>query len=99
MNKLKHTPGPWFLTTNTLETASDVAASIYGPLKNGGAPFICDVSKSAGEEAALYNARLMAAAPDLLNACIAALEAMKVHKIGDWTTGDLLIKAINKATE
>ena len=64
MSETKFTPGPWLLSTNPIET-NDHAASIYGPYLNGGAPFICDVSRSPGSEQALGNAKLIAAAPDM----------------------------------
>lgn len=103
MNKLKHTPGPWVLTTNPLECQNDdVAGSVYGPYKNGGSPFICDVSKSSGEDTALFNAQLIAAAPDLLEVAIAAYIRLRLpvaykpdaeaELLGN------LIKAIKKAT-
>ncbi len=51
----------------------------------------------ASEEAACSNARLIAAAPDLLEASKAALEYMRLHKYADQAWADDLEWAIAKA--
>ena len=72
MSELKHTKGPWQLSTVIFEMrATDSAGSIYGPpSKEGGACLIADVSRSPGDEEATANSYLIAAAPDLLSALI-----------------------------
>lgn len=96
----KHTPGRWQLTTVPFELRNtDSAAAIYGPLsKEGGACFIADISRSPGDEEATANAKLIAAAPELL-------EALK-EAVGDVMFEDLpfrikekMLAAIKKATE
>ena len=73
------TPGPWTLTDGVILAPDGLF--IYGP------------HRSAEELAA--NARLIAAAPDLLIACQAALND-RMYK--DWPSiADLLIGAIAKA--
>jgi hypothetical protein len=68
--KTTHTEGPWQLTTVPFELMNnDNAASIYGPVsKQGGACLIADISRSAGDEEAIANAKLIAVAPELLKA-------------------------------
>jgi hypothetical protein len=65
-----YTKGPWQLTTVPFEIRNtDSAAAIYGPMsKDGGACLIADISRSAGDEEAEANAKLIAAAPELLEA-------------------------------
>ena len=64
-----HTPGPWQLTTNPIEVnTTDSIASIYGPTSiEGGACLIADVSRSPGDEVALKNAKLLAAAEEMFD--------------------------------
>lgn len=101
MTAKKHTPGPWRL---------DNANSIYGPGDDPEVTMLAAVRFQGGDNAkGTANARLMAAAPDLLEALEAAEKEIRrlhcVHtpyfegKIGE---PDLLVarqarKAINKA--
>jgi len=59
--KAAHTPTPWQLTTVPVELMNtDSAASIYGPQSiQGGACLIADISRSAGDEQAIENARII----------------------------------------
>ena len=65
----KYTPGPWQLTTVPFELRNtDSAASIYGPLsKDLGACLIADISRSAGDVQATYNARTISKVPEMLS--------------------------------
>ncbi len=63
-----HTPGPWI--ARSVDFAAIVLAGDY--TDEGEPDLIADISS----EYALSDARLMAAAPDLYEACKAALEAM-----------------------
>lgn len=63
MTKAKHTPGPW--TVDGDEVWSDETQSS-----------VCMVLHGTGEEA---NARLIAAAPDMLEAAVMIETAMKKH--------------------
>lgn len=64
----KHTPGPWNLTTVPFELRNtDDAATIYGPYNiNEGACMVANISRSPGDDVATANAKLIAAAPELL---------------------------------
>lgn len=62
----KHTPGPWVIQDNAA-----FGVHIYGPGGLGGGKHLARVSNSAGVDARA-NARLIAAAPDMLAALKAA---------------------------
>jgi hypothetical protein len=68
--KLKHTPGPWFARPAIRSGEFNVTAQ-----SGGFAPLAKVKGDKRGTSAdALHNARLMAAAPDLLAALLAMLE-------------------------
>lgn len=98
---MKHTKGPWQLSEIPFELRSnDSAASIYGPnILNNGACFIADISRSAGDKQATANAKLIAAAPELLEALqwfIDEFEPMKAYHREYFEKAKVAIK---KATE
>jgi len=75
----KHTQGPWNAKDNSWDFST-----VYGP--NGQAVALCKISDDVTEETQdtlepikEANARLIAAAPDLLEACIAIANGYK-HK-------------------
>lgn len=76
---ISHTPGPWYVATGDHQELGLVRAVTT---KEGEVDVICIVDKlpSNSEELALANARLIAAAPDLLEALKSALKAME----SDW---------------
>lgn len=77
----KHTPGPWW--------ASHCA--IYGPgTPKGRQAIIAVVSTIQGMTNAPDNARLIAAAPDLLEACRSAFEALDDRYDVDEPLGEVL---------
>jgi hypothetical protein len=88
MKKIKHTPGPW-----TITKTNDVVV---------GFDFVMSPGKSSQEIRA--NAKLIAAAPDLLEACQYVVDW---HRENDSGEGELFgldfvttcISAIRKATE
>jgi hypothetical protein len=91
--KLKHTPGPWKITPR-LTSKEVYSLDIY-----------CDNKTLAEVKGKHYqidnnicdaNAKLIAAAPELLEACI---EAEKHHQGGHSEIGFKLREAIKKATE
>ena len=88
----KHTPGPW-----TVERDSTVDGYTVWRASSMGDLFIAQVKRQKGEEAS--NARLIAAAPDLLAACAKALDYL--GRIEEASEGaelrDLLRAAIAKA--
>lgn len=105
----KHTPGPWELSTIPFEIRNtDSAAAIYGPMsEQGGSPLIADVSRSAGDGQASANAKLIAAAPEMLEALKEINEWLFVNypehgginEFGTCPTFNKVRSAIKKATE
>jgi len=114
MMETKHTKGPWQLTTVPFELRSlDSAAAIYGPIDpHGGSPLIADISRSTGDNEADANAKLIVAAPELLEA-LAELKRIVKDKFLPNLKGEVFMaeiiecesvfvqvdKAIKKATE
>ena len=94
---MKHTPGPW------IELSSDVAVNLphRSALSNTAlADWPSDehfVAEIAYKNEA--NAQLIAAAPDLLEACEAAYQNLKPAYSSDHLVMRKLIGAIKKATE
>ena len=93
----KHTPGPWKLNTDGDTGMNDsgcildsighvIVTDIYGTFKNG---------RTTGEAEA--NARLIAAAPEMLEALYQALARLEAAGLEDTTT-DIIKTAIAKAT-
>ena len=88
----KHTPGPW--------RSGDMFNTIFGPPNGNPAPEII-ASVHTNRKA---NARLIAAAPELLEAlkrCHSAFQQSPLNKDDDWVQGRLasdIRAAINKAT-
>lgn len=71
-----HTPGPWFQTTITMEGVPTYGSAPSRPIRarrpDGSEVQVCDAGSSvrgSGPTSAA-NARLIAAAPDLLAACM-----------------------------
>jgi hypothetical protein len=90
MTAAKHTPGPWAMDDNCPLVIVDKDGSSIGEM-SAGDPFIPDDQQ-------LANARLVCAAPDLLEACEAALNLMGDLGVGsDSPTKELVWKAICKA--
>lgn len=79
----KHTPGPW----------EQSGCSVYG--KTTAKP-ICLMSGPAMQEEREANARLIASAPELLEACKMALN---LYKHSPYTIEDTLRQAIAKAED
>lgn len=106
----KHTPGPWIVGT---ETRDDEICTIHGvprqPSEDGKGQGWVYVHYNrviggdwhyAGEDEQMANARLIAAAPELLEACEAVLKATDpqvVHNVGAGSARDLALAAIAKA--
>lgn len=109
-NETKHTPGPWVVDLKPLEEDGRVFVYPLGDDDFATRADVCDVHAWDGETARDANARLIAAAPELLerlHACeraIAALIAekpmMAAKQAGSTTLGNHVIEAraiINKA--
>jgi hypothetical protein len=91
MTKTTHTPGPW-------STGANSTLSIFSPIVNGA--YKTTVAEACtqkiGIEEAEANAKLIAAAPDLLQALI---EVKRIGGFGsDGTIGQTINAAIKKAT-
>jgi hypothetical protein len=89
MPEMKHTPGPWWIDKYAqVFTASGKPLLLTGVALTSG--------RHPQQEEAEANARLIAAAPDLLAACIAThKDGRSVLPIAAW---DLMRDAIEKAT-
>lgn len=96
----KHTPGPW-----TMFECLESMTAIYGPENhqigwviqeyNRKIPGYANNLTLADSDRA--NARLVAAAPDLLEACRLALEYLQKSQFSDGDAYPALLKAIEKA--
>lgn len=94
MNKPKHTPEPWKSYINGDETI----IAIDGKRNDGYQINICNVYVGHHEQELLSNARLIAAAPDLLKGSHAALVLLRDSGFTDKTKAIVLLKtAIAKA--
>lgn len=84
---MKHTPGPWFTEVGTARVLSDDAR----------ATIICEVTGAPNNPATIADARLIAAAPDLI---AAALECVEMENEPRFLYGAIksLKAAISKAT-
>lgn len=91
MATFKGTPGPWSDEPGNAITADfgGVGVAILEPLES----FWCgDCARLPGEEEMTANARLIAAAPDLLKACQALLDRFRYHSDGVIYQGALAVK-------
>ena len=103
----KHTPGPWVAGRPDMKTIVDGVGSkwIYGPKMGSGCGYIAVASglASANWDVVMANAYLIAAAPDLLEACEEVLDKLDYLRSfwGDEaiasTVADKLREAVNKA--
>ena len=96
----KHTPGPWLTDRNNVHTGQ--IATIHHCLNNDWVEIWTDkwADTGLGEAEQEANARLIAAAPELLEACqaINALDPQE-SSTGDWNEAfKLIAAAITKAT-
>ena len=84
MSKAKHTPGPWTL---------DKGRMVLGPCWTGELKAICERVRGGSPQQVDANARLIAAAPELLQACKAVLIRLDyctqaitdLRETADWT--------------
>jgi hypothetical protein len=99
MNKQKHTPGPWQVEYYTGDhgrptVVKKTPGRVGNPISAVTILFTHD-----GDAVTEANARLIAAAPDLLAACIQALSSIEVDEESHLrqVVGDVLREAIAKA--
>lgn len=76
--KSKHTPGPWEIVGVYFEDDKGLLAITAGSRKKTG---VCLLSKYKNTSEASATAMLIAAAPDLLEACKTALASMQRYGI------------------
>lgn len=108
MSELKHTPGPWYVTTGVHSETTDCYDKGETWFNvNGEDGVIADVLHgrclSADEDEANANAHLIAAAPELLYACEMALQIIReIPDDYEYEDGEnpvtILKNAIAKAT-
>lgn len=95
MTELKHTPGPWIYDPNDRQDL----------LVKQGSNIVCEVidNRAFTLQQCQANAKLIAAAPDLLKAAIAARDHLKQYCFGDnqerTDVYNAILKAIDKATK
>ena len=94
MSEAKHTPGPWQSGESDDFGPIGITAGPFDmpPLPNGIWVQVAKVNRHG--EQTMANAKLIAAAPDLLEACRRALD----YIADDVTERDILAAAIRKAT-
>lgn len=72
---MKHTPGPWYMDIRVLEEEIKVMSSVNGRhLIADLTPSMIGHQSDTFTEEVKANARLIASAPELLEACIVALD-------------------------
>ncbi len=82
---MKHTPGPWACSGPSYDNRLPVKITeIVADWSSDDdySPTICEMPPNDGDEEIEANARLIAAAPDLLDALIKALDVLVAAKIG-----------------
>lgn len=89
-NKTKHTPGPWEAAKKGYPTTRIEAST---------GQIICDVNSIHFSGTGEANAKLIAAAPELLEALIEAKKELEYHNWQNTKTYNEIISAIKKATE
>ena len=96
---MKHTPGPWELTTANADTYKSLNYGVKGPEINGSLDFtICDMCDDGyDDETQKANAHLIAAAPDLLEALENIVALSEGSDRLDWPEYIEAQKAIKKA--
>ena len=78
---VKHTEGPWTLKPSEYGCAHEIsfATTSYGMIARVFTPGFQHLPEAPNEQECLANARLVAAAPDLLEACTNALGLANTH--------------------
>ena len=92
-SELKHTPGPW-TTSGPAQFSSTPNCMVYASHENGHLVASCDPGNSPNQAA---NANLIAASPELLEACIAARAKLGMSH-AEHPVWRMLDEAIKKAT-
>jgi hypothetical protein len=96
--KLKHTPGPWNYSGLTFETENG-SFSIWKDQGENGSTLICEIDKGIRHEKANANAKLIAAAPELLENLIRCVDRLEENGMGSMSAVRRAKEAIKKATQ
>lgn len=91
---MSHTPGPWKLVPAKNPSYNLVCAERWHKLAR---VVVRMMGHGSDSEEGVANARLIAAAPELLEAAEKALQYMRLHKYADQAWADDLASAIAKA--
>lgn len=79
MRKFKHTPGPWKVS---VENEGSIFGDLNNPKHDGDSPYIgtvAGIGPDKKNKECKANAKLIAAAPELLAAIVEALDFIKAH--------------------
>jgi hypothetical protein len=82
MNELKHTPGPWEAVQNNPD--SDLTYTIMAANQPIADVYESGTAEHNQESEDTHNARLIAAAPELLAACKGAIAELNTYWKGDY---------------
>lgn len=99
--EVKHTPAPWRATKREVPEGLNWASRIPFAIERPAGGAVLPVADVCDQPEAEANARLIAAAPELLDAlraCAAVCAGETMHKQGLIDTLQLAQKAITKAT-
>lgn len=103
MSETKHTPGPWMALTGEVTGILDQASVVHDPGKNKEYVFIAetaDIDETLPLVVRVANARLIAAAPEMLEALKDGLTAFELFmKHANWGASALTADAIRGANE
>lgn len=98
----KGTKGKWQMTTSALECDHNTeVATIWGDSEYGeGATLIAHIDKGAGNEKAIANAQLIAAAPELLEALTKCKDVLQDNlKAWQYKNEKAMLEAYKQAEE
>lgn len=91
----KHTPGPWAIVTDSAGQPMHIVGETYTKICS----FLISVKRNCVKDEIVSNARLIAAAPDLLSHLQFAVKVLSgIPAIGAAAQVDAMRAAIDKAT-
>lgn len=91
---MSHTPGPWNVVTE-FASADDEGIDIQFVAAIEPIIYSCDMAGNSEQQ--FSNARLIAAAPELLEACEYTLSVLILNHLENGAAGDMLRNSIAKA--
>jgi hypothetical protein len=94
-----HTPGPWKVVHSESKPAFNVVGAIWGgKYKIARCPYVPNMPEPDYSDEALANARLISAAPELLQACIDFVRKVDAGQAKSTNSYNQMQAAIFKAT-